>query len=80
MDVVKLDLSFKHLGDQGADDISKFLAFSKLIKHLNLSKNFFINLLESNSLGKNAAISLAKALSINKSLEVLELCKNEHFN
>lgn len=40
MDVVKLDLSFKHLGDQGADDISKFLAFSKLIKHLNLSKAF----------------------------------------
>jgi Ran GTPase-activating protein (RanGAP) involved in mRNA processing and transport len=38
MDTVSIDLSFKHLGDKGAQDIAKFIEASKAIKQVNLSK------------------------------------------
>lgn len=55
-------MSFKHLGDKGAEDIAKFISFSKTIKHVNLSKSSELMCIESNSLGKEAAEYLASAL------------------
>lgn len=78
MDATKIDLSFKHLGDIGASEIASFVAVSTKLKHLNLSKFAYdYKMSESNSLGKNAAIDLANAFSMSKSLETVELCKYE---
>eukprot|EP00347_Sterkiella_histriomuscorum_P008740 403343933 len=67
-DTQKIDLSFKHLGDSGTEDIAKFLAFSSKIKHINL---------KSNELGKDGAAFLFYTLNQN-SLNLKEL--NLEFN